>query len=62
MNADTNHGDQDVPADPEALKRGHEESLAAAHDLVEQVEAAEEAEGDPTPSQAEADETAATGI
>ncbi len=46
----------------EALQRGHEESLAATQDLARQVEAAEQAEGKPTPSQADADETAGTGI
>ncbi len=62
MSAETNQGEQSSSADADALKQGHEESLAAARDLVEQVEAAEQAEGNPTPSQAEADETAATGI
>ena len=47
---------------PETLRAGHEESLAAAQDLVQAVEVAEAAEGKPVPSQAEADETAATGI
>ena len=47
---------------PETLRAGHEESLAAAQDLVQAVEGAEAAEGKPVPSQAEADETAATGI
>lgn len=46
----------------ETLRAGHEESLAAARELAEQVEQAEAAEGEPTPSQADADETAATGI
>ena len=46
----------------EALQAGHEESLAAAHDLVAKVEQAEQAEGNQVPSQAKADETAASGI
>jgi hypothetical protein len=52
------------PAEPtaETLQEGHEESLAAAQDLVAKVEQAEQAEGSPVPSQAKADETSATGI
>jgi hypothetical protein len=52
------------PAEPtaEALQAGHEESLAAAQDLVAKVEQAEQAEEHPVPSQANADETAASGI
>ncbi len=46
----------------ETLRAGHEESLAATRELAQQVEDAEAAEGEPTPSQADADETAATGI
>ena len=46
----------------ETLRAGHEESLAAAQDLVKKVEEAEAAEGKPLPSQEEADETAGTGI
>ena len=46
----------------ESLQAGHEESLAAAQDLVAKVEQAEQAEGRQVPSQAKADETAATGI
>ena len=57
------HGGQQGEASMgEAQRRGHEESLAAARDLAEQVEAAEQAAGDRVPSQAEADETPATGI
>ncbi len=44
------------------MRAGHEESLAATRELAQQVEDAEAAEGEPTPSQADADETAATGI
>lgn len=47
---------------PDLLRAGHEESLDRAHDLVEAVDQAEAAQGDPVPSQAHADETAATGI
>lgn len=54
-------GAANEPSD-DALRAGHEESLAAAHDLVEKVEQAEAAEQKPVPSQANADETAATGI
>lgn len=66
------HGDQTTKAeDPdkqqggpvdEGLRRGHEESQEAIGDLVDQVEAAERAEGKRPPSQENADETAATGI
>ena len=55
-------GQQGAASMDEAQRRGHEESLAAARDLAEQVEAAEQAAGNQVPSQAEADETAATGI
>ena len=51
-----------VEPDAETLQAGHEESLAATRELAQQVESAEAAEGGPTPSQADADETAATGI
>lgn len=51
-----------VEPTPETLQAGHEESIAATRELAQQVEAAEAAEGEPTPSQADADETAATGI
>ena len=62
MEAEKNdHGGIREPSD-ESLRAGHEESLAAAHDLVEKVEQAEAAEQEPEPSQANADETAATGI
>jgi hypothetical protein len=49
------------PSD-EKMRQAHEESLAAAHHLEAQVEQVEQAEGKPEPSQADADETAATGI
>lgn len=55
-------GSEPVEPTAEALHAGHEESLAAAHDLVEKVEQAERAEGNQVPSQAKADETAASGI
>jgi hypothetical protein len=42
--------------------QAHEESKEAIQELAEQVEQAESQEGEPTPSQADADETAATGI
>jgi hypothetical protein len=54
--------EQPVEPTAEALQAGHEESLAAAHDLVTKVEQAERAEEHPVPSQAKADETAASGI
>jgi hypothetical protein len=59
--ATNREGTAEVNQDEE-LRRGHEESLAATQDLARQVEAAEQAAGKPTPSQADADETAATGI
>ncbi len=40
----------------------HEESKQAIEDLAQQVEQAEREEGEPTPSQEDADETAGTGI
>ena len=55
-------GSEPAEPTPEALQAGHEESLAAAQDLVAKVEQAEQAEGSQVPSQAKADETAASGI
>ncbi len=62
MEAEKNSGGAANEPRDDALRAGHEESLAAAHDLVEKVEQAEAAEQKPVPSQANADETAATGI
>ncbi len=51
---DTNTDDQRAAA--------HEESQQAIDELSQQVEQAESDEGQPTPSQKDADETAGTGI
>ncbi len=62
---DRQPGGSEAPTDVEPtaeMRTGHQESLAATRELAQQVEDAEAAEGDPTPSQADADETAATGI
>ena len=59
---DDNQNSQGAQSDDAALRQGHEESLQAARELVEQVEQAEAAEDEPVPSQANADETAGTGI
>ncbi len=48
--------------DPERRKEAHEESIAAAQELARKVEQAESMEGEPVPSQEDADETTATGI
>ena len=59
---DQKHKSADAGQPDAGLQAGHEESLEAARELVEQVEQAEQAQGEPVPSQADADETAATGI
>ena len=59
---DQKHHSADAGQSDTGLQAGHEESLEAARELVEQVEQVEQIEGEPVPSQADADETAATGI
>lgn len=59
---DQQHNSADSGQSDAGLQAGHQESLEAARELVEQVEQAEQAQGEPVPSQADADETAATGI